>query len=118
MKNDKTESISIAKEPVEENEDQMHAKIMKLHYEEQLENAADEKNKLKTEISTLKVSISEIGKERDFYYSKLRDIEMLTVKHNTLDRDGLISIIKNILTSETEIEVITDENGKTSLKHF
>jgi hypothetical protein len=85
-------------------------------YEEKIDILNDEIKSLKTEIGTLKTFTSEIGKEKDFYYSKLRDVEVLTCKQSNLDKDELINIIQKILFSEKCTEVIFDDNGKAFVK--
>lgn len=92
--------------------------ILRQHYQERLDISHDEIAKLKFEISTLKMSMSEIGMQRDFYFSKLRDIEMLATRPNNLDQNGLINIIKEILFSEKECELIFNENGNVNIKNF
>ena len=62
--------------------------------------------------------LKEVGKERDFYYTKLRDFEFLVNKPNTLDKESLIFLMKTILYSEKEIELIPQEDGKVSIKHL
>ena len=83
-----------------------------------MEFANDEINKLRLENSTLNCSLSEIGKERDFYFSKLRDIEVLIGKADNIDKEKMCSMIFSILTASKEVEVITSENGEISLKHY
>lgn len=89
---------------------------LKHSFEQKLDIANDQIKGLKTEISTLKSSISEVGKERDFYYSKLRDIEVLTSKPSNTDKDRLVSLLHSILFSEKIQEVTFDEAGEVYLK--
>ena len=91
--------------------------ILRQHYQEKLDITNDEVSKLKLEVATLKMSISEIGNQRDFYFSKLRDVEMLTGKNTNLDREGLINMIKTVLFSEKETELIFDESGAVNVKN-
>jgi len=70
----------------------------------------------KKEANQLKISLAEIGRERDFYYSKLRDIEYLLRKAINLDKSN--KMILDILYSEKELEVIIDEKGCPSLKNL
>ena len=87
------------------------------HYQEKLDIANDDLAKYKGEVSTLKLSISEIGNQRDFYYSKLRDIEILTCKNSNLEKDALANLIKTILFSQKECELIYDEEGNVLVKN-
>jgi hypothetical protein len=80
--------------------------------------ANEEIAKLKLENSTLNSSLSDIGKERDFYFSKLRDIEVLIGKAENIDQEKMCSMIFSILTANKEVEVITSDNGEVSLKHY
>jgi hypothetical protein len=90
----------------------------KQQYQEKLDIANDEISKYKNEINTLKVSISEIGRERDFYFTKLRDFEMLVTKNPALEKEDLMKLMGNILYAEKEIELIFDENGNVSIKNY
>ena len=76
------------------NQKEANEKI-KQQYQEKLDIAYDDISKYKNEINTLKVSISEIGRERDFYFTKLRDFEMLVTKNSTLEKEDLIKIMGN-----------------------
>jgi hypothetical protein len=80
-------------------------------YQEKIDILNDELNKCKLEVLTLKMSISQVGNQRDFYYSKLRDIEMLLQKNPNLSQDEMSKIIGNILFSEKEVELIFDQEG-------
>ena len=104
-------------EEEEKNKTEEMTDILRQHYQEKLDITNDEVSKLKLEVATLKMSISEIGNQRDFYYSKLRDVEMLTGKNTNLDREGLIAIIKTVIFSEKEIELIFDESGAVNVKN-
>ncbi len=72
---------------------------------------------MKLENATLNSSISDIGKERDFYYSKLRDVEILVAKNENIEKEKLCNMIFSILTASKEVEVVF-ENGDVSLKHY
>jgi hypothetical protein len=88
------------------------------HYQEKIDIANDDLARSKTEINTLKMSISEIGNQRDFYFSKLRDIEQLIIKGNSnLDKDILKELIKSILFSQKECELTFDEEGNVQVKN-
>lgn len=90
---------------------------LRAHYQERLDIANDEISKQKIEVNTLKMSISEIGRERDFYFSKLRDFEMLVVKNPDLSKEELMNLMKTILYSEREVELQFDENRRVNLKN-
>lgn len=88
------------------------------HYQEKIDIAYDDLAKSKTEINTLKMSISEIGNQRDFYFSKLRDIEQLIIKGSSnLEKDIFKDLIKTILFSQRECELIFDEEGNVQVKN-
>jgi hypothetical protein len=108
------DNFQVPKETID-NESNPNHNILKEQFQEKLDIANDEIIKHKNEIHTLKVSISEIGKERDFYYSKLRDIEFLFMKNANLEKDALTGILKTILYSEKEIELSIEE-GKVNIK--
>lgn len=88
------------------------------HYQEKIDIAYDDLAKSKTEINTLKMSISEIGNQRDFYFSKLRDIEQLIIKGSSnLEKDIFKDLIKTILFSQRECELTFDEEGNVQVKN-
>ena len=87
------------------------------HYQERLDIANDEISKLKTEINTLKISISAIGNQRDFYYNKLRDFEMLMHKNQSLDKDEILDVLKTVIYSDQEVELVYDDQGKVNFKY-
>lgn len=77
---------------------------------------------LRQENETMKEAIAGLEKERDFYFSKLRDIELLIQQAIELDpeldkeEDGLIKNIQAILYSTEEgfeipVEAEGDVNG-------
>ena len=72
---------------------------------------------LRQEIESLKEMVAGLEKERDFYFSKLRDIELLvqtaTDQDPELDKDenGLVKNIQNILYSTEEGFEIPTEAG-------
>ncbi len=82
-----------------------------------LDIANDEIAKLKLELNTVNSSMSDIGKERDFYYSKLRDIEVLIAKCQNVEKEKMCAMMFSILTASKEVEII-EENGEVSLKHY
>lgn len=65
---------------------------------------------LQQEIATLKETVTGLERERDFYFSKLRDIELLIQRAVEADpdlekdNDGLVKQIQNILYS-TEVSL-------------
>jgi len=63
---------------------------------------------LQVEINLLKESVAGLERERDFYFSKLRDIELLVQQAIELtpemqeDPDGLVAKIQSIMYSTEE----------------
>ena len=86
-------------------------------YEEDMNILIEENNKNKREINTLKMLLAEVGKEKEFYYSKLRDFEFLLNKETSTDKEGLIEIMKNVLYSTKETEVVIDQYGNPVINH-
>lgn len=84
-------------------------------YEEDMNILIDENNKNKREINTLKMLLAEVGKEKEFYYSKLRDFEFLLNKETSADKEGLIAIMKQVLYATKETEVVIDQYGNPSI---
>ena len=78
----------------------------------------NEKNiKLSRENSLLKSTLVEVGKERDFYFSKLRDFELILNKKDVIctDLKELFKKMEEILYSKTEIDLKINERGKILL---
>lgn len=111
--NNKTDTIQEAIPSREEIENEI-----RIQYEEKMESIKEEVNKNKREIATLKMLLAEVGKEKEFYYSKLRDFEFLAIKPTNSDKLGLINLIQEILISKTEVELNIDEYGNPSLKQI
>lgn len=84
-------------------------------YEEDMNLLIDENNKNKREINTLKMLLAEVGKEKEFYYSKLRDFEYLLNKETSTDKEKLVEIMKQVLYSTKETEVVIDQYGNPSI---
>ena len=89
---------------------------MKKKYEEDIKILNEEKENNKREITTLKLLLAEVGKEKEFYFSKLRDFEYLLNITNSFDKISLIEFMKSILYSDKETEVEIDNNGIPRLK--
>ena len=78
----------------------------------------NEKNmKLLRENSLLKSTLVEVGKERDFYFSKLRDFEVILNKKEVISTDlkELFKMMEDILYSKSEIDLKINERGKILL---
>ena len=86
-------------------------------YEEEMNLLVDENEKNKREIKTLKMLLAEVGREKEFYYSKLRDFEFLLNKGISGDKSSLINTMKTILYSTKENEVTIDQYGNPSIKN-
>ncbi|KAH0541334.1 hypothetical protein FGG08_004172 [Glutinoglossum americanum] len=80
---------------------------------------------LQQEISSLKESVTGLERERDFYFSKLRDIELLLQQAVELnpeietDEDGLVKHIQGILYSTEEgFEIPAEAETQEDLETF
>jgi len=72
----------------------------------------------------LELTVAGIEKERDFYFEKLRDVEVLLQVHEeqkeniqdskSLDYDGLLKRVFHVLYATTEDKVIVDDDGKVT----
>ena len=60
--------------------------------------------------------MSEIEKERDFYFSKLNDIQFILDNSQREIYPELFELIETALISKTEIKVIKDDSGNLSVK--
>ena len=108
---DKSDNFIQNENPTEETKMEEAAETLRLHYQEKLDISNEELMKSKLEVQTLKMSISAIGNQRDFFYSKLRDIEVLVTKHPNTEKEELMKVIKSILFAESEVELVADETG-------
>jgi hypothetical protein len=85
--------------------------------EQKLEAANYDISQQKNDISLLNSSLSEVGKEKDFFFHKLRDIEILTNKYD-IEAGKFKQFINFILSSDKEVEITLDEEGNPLLKKF
>ncbi len=119
---DKTNRLKTITKSKNKSDGELYSLIVE--YDETLNRIEKEKNDLVQQVSNLnkdltitksnntdlKKVIGIIQRERDFYYSKLRDIEIL------LNKDKLNKeLIDKILTSDTELEVVFN-NSTPELK--
>ena len=70
--------------------------------------------KLETEIQDMRMNMDTVEKERDFYFGKLRDIELLLQANDTKKTPLTDSVLKILYASEEE-KVIIDENGNLTI---
>ena len=62
----------------------------------------------------MKLNMETLEKERDFYFGKLRDIEMLLQANPSLQNALTENILKILYASEEE-KVIIDDNGALTI---
>uniref|UniRef100_A0A7S4AU85 EB1 C-terminal domain-containing protein n=1 Tax=Pseudo-nitzschia australis TaxID=44445 RepID=A0A7S4AU85_9STRA len=72
---------------------------------------------LEAQVSELEVAVSDIEKERDFYFGKLRSIELfLQIKQDKnwegCGREDVVDNLFKVLYATTEDDVIVDEHGQ------
>lgn len=68
---------------------------------------------LQQEMSEMKLNMDTLEKERDFYFGKLRDIEMLLQANQSLQSSLTENILKILYASEEEKVTIDDEGNLT-----
>lgn len=71
-------------------------------------------SKLQAELQDLRMNMDTVEKERDFYFGKLRDIEMLLQANETKKTPLTDSILKILYASEEE-KVLIDETGNLTI---
>ena len=71
-------------------------------------------SKLNAELQDLRMNMDTVEKERDFYFGKLRDIEML-LQANEHKKTPLTENILKILYASEEEKVLIDETGNLSI---
>ncbi|XP_028905239.1 microtubule-associated protein RP/EB family member 1 isoform X2 [Ornithorhynchus anatinus] len=73
-------------------------------------NGEDESAELVQQIHVLKLTVEDLEKERDFYFGKLRNIELIC-QENEGESDPVLQRIVDILYATDEGFVIPDESG-------
>ena len=94
-------------------------KIEQLNKE--IENKNQENEKFEKENQTIKLLLAEVGQEKEFYYSKLKDIEFLIEKvknYDNIDKSKLINFLEKILYTQYTCEVLINENNQIEIKEF
>ena len=94
-------------------------KIKQLNKE--IENMNHENEKFEKENQTIKLLLAEVGQEKEFYYSKLKDIEFLIEKiknYDNIDKSKLINFLEKILYTQYTCEVLINENNQIEIKEF
>jgi len=91
--------------------------VIRLTEEFEIVNNKNELKELKNENFILKKCLSDIGRERDFYLSKLRNIEytLLKVSNNEINNDTM-DILSHILYNTTDLELCVDDKGLIKIK--
>ncbi len=70
---------------------------------------------LKGEMDELRINMDTVEKERDFYFGKLRDIEMLLQAMQEKDGEAASAKVMQILYASEEEKVEIDESGNLSI---
>ena len=94
-------------------------KIEQLNKE--IENMNHENEKFEKENQTIKLLLAEVGQEKEFYYSKLKDIEFLIEKiknYDNIDKSKFINFLVKILFPQYTCEVLINENNQIEIKEF
>lgn len=73
-------------------------------------NGDDEAAELMQQVKVLKLTVEDLEKERDFYFGKLRNIELIC-QENEGENDPVLQRIVDILYATDEGFVIPDEGG-------
>nr|1WU9_A Chain A, Microtubule-associated protein RP/EB family member 1 [Homo sapiens]1WU9_B Chain B, Microtubule-associated protein RP/EB family member 1 [Homo sapiens]2HKQ_A Chain A, Microtubule-associated protein RP/EB family member 1 [Homo sapiens]2HL5_A Chain A, Microtubule-associated protein RP/EB family member 1 [Homo sapiens]2HL5_B Chain B, Microtubule-associated protein RP/EB family member 1 [Homo sapiens] len=71
---------------------------------------SDEAAELMQQVNVLKLTVEDLEKERDFYFGKLRNIELIC-QENEGENDPVLQRIVDILYATDEGFVIPDEGG-------
>ena len=87
---------------------------------DEYQQISDKASKLQRENNLLKSTLSEVSRERDFYFSKLRDFEILLHRKEVVvtDLKDMYRIIEEVLYSRFEVELKVNEKGKIFLSKF
>ena len=71
---------------------------------------------MEAQLQELKLQNDTLDKEREFYFSKLRDIEMLLQARNVESSNNVVGLdILKILYASEEEKVTVDASGKLSI---
>lgn len=73
-------------------------------------------NELTTEMADLRLTVEALEKEREFYYSKLRDIEILLQAYTGPDKATVDTIFKILYATDENSEFVAQE-GDTSMQN-
>ena len=66
---------------------------------------------MKEQITTLKTTVSGLERERDFYFGKLRDVEILLQTYNGADVELVNKLFKILYATEEDFATV-DETGQ------
>ena len=79
------------------------------------EQALKQKNEeLERKVAELELTLTSMEKERDFYFGKLRDIEILVQSHEENDTSDAVKLIKKVfkvLYATSDDNVVVDDDG-------
>ena len=88
-------------------------------FSEKIKNIEEDKLRLENELKIMKLSMNEMGIERNFYLSKIKDIEILfNVKNKYVQEGKIKDLVNKILYSTKEVEIIIAPDGDVNLKNF
>merc|ERR1719453_1230873 len=65
---------------------------------------------LQLEVTELKMSVDNLERERDFYYSKLREVEVLCQEHEGQDVPFLAEVLAILYKTDEESEFVSPED--------
>lgn len=71
-------------------------------------------NELSTQVADLRLTVESLEKERDFYFGKLRDIEILLQSYNGTDKGTVDTIFKILYATDENAEFVA-QDGDVSM---
>lgn len=85
-------------------------------------NLMKKNSELKTKLSEMELTLAEVEKERDFYFEKLRDVEVMLQVHqekggDDKDPERLIENVFKVLYATHEDNYTVDDDGEVSIIH-
>lgn len=83
-------------------------------------NLMKKNSELKTKLTEMELTLSEVEKERDFYFEKLRDVEVMLQVHqeksaDEKDPDRLMENVFKVLYATHDDNYTVDESGEVSV---
>jgi len=75
--------------------------------------SSEQQRQMALEVTELKMSVENLERERDFYYSKLREVEVLCQAHEAEQAPFLQSVLEILYKTDDADEFVTPDDAET-----